>query len=85
MGFIASIAAVLGVLGVGIAILFYLLLLINASFWSFLIIGLLYFATIILYLLIINKPQEKQLRVAEILVSLFMLISYLSVIFEINF
>jgi 4-hydroxybenzoate polyprenyltransferase len=85
MGLIASIAAVLGVLGVGIAVLSYLLLVIAASIWSFLIIGLLYFATIILYLLIINKPQEKQLRVAEILVSLFMLISYLSVIIEINF
>ena len=85
MGLIASIAAVLGVLGVGIAVLSYLLLVIHASLYSFLIIGLLYFATIILYLLIINKPQEKQLRVAEILVSLFMLISYLSVIIEINF
>lgn len=85
MGFIASIAAVLGVLSVGIAVLSYLLLVIAASIWSFLIIGLLYFATIILYLIIINKPQEKHLRVAEILVSLFMLISYLSVIIEINF
>ena len=85
MGLIASIAAVLGVLGVGIAVLSYLLLVIHASLYSFLIIGLLYFATIILYLLIINKPQEKQLRVAEILVSLFMLVSYLSVIIEINF
>lgn len=85
MGFIASIAAVLGVLGVGIAVLSYLLFIISASIWSFLIIGLLYFATIILYLLILNKPQEKWLPVAEILVSLFMLISYLSVIIEINF
>lgn len=42
-------------------------------------------ATLIIYISSVRDPKEKKLKQAEICVSLFMLVSYLSIIIEIYF
>lgn len=85
LGFSASIVGVLLVLLGGVAVLSYLLHLLQAGSWAYMLIAFLYLATLALYIISLRKPEEKKLRAAEKLVSLFMLISYLSIIIEVHF
>lgn len=85
LGFQASIVAVLLVLLGGVFTQTYLLSLLQAAPWTYLLIGVLYLATLCLYLYAIVRPGEKLLRTGEKLVSLFMLTSYLLVIIELHF
>ena len=85
MGYSTSIMAVLLVLLSGVVVQIYLLFAIDAAPWTYLLIFLLYLGTMALYLYTLQKPKEKLLRMGEKLVSLFMLVSYLSIIIEINF
>ncbi|QNK62733.1 UbiA family prenyltransferase [Pedobacter sp. PAMC26386] len=84
IGYYTSIACVLLFLLAGIAVQCYLLYSIQSRLWAYLIIGLLYLFTCIIYAIVAKQPQEKKIRVAELFVSLFMLISYVSVIIEIQ-
>lgn len=85
LGFPIAILSVLLILLAGVATQAYLLSLMQAESWAYIIIGILYLATLTLYLYSILKPREKFLRTAEKLVSLFMLVSYLSIIIVVNF
>ena len=85
LGFQASIIAVLLVLLGGVFTQTYLLNLLQAAPWTYYLIGALYLATLCLYIYSIIRPNEKMLRAAEKLVSLFMLASYLSLIIELRF
>jgi 4-hydroxybenzoate polyprenyltransferase len=66
----------------GLGCQFYLLQLIGASMFSYLIISLLYLAILGFYLRQYFSASEKKLRKLELGVSLFMLISYVSIIIE---
>jgi len=85
MGYTISILVVLLLVLVGTAVQFFLLYRIDATSWSFVTIGGLYLMILMYYIFLIRNAVEKKLRIAEILVSLFMLVSYLSIIVEINF
>lgn len=85
IGFKGAIGAVLLVVLAGVMVQAYLLTLLQSRQWPFYVLGLLYMATFALYFLAMKSPKEKMLRIAEILVSLFMLVSYLSVIMEVHF
>lgn len=85
LGFTMAVLAVLLVLLAGVAALSYLLNLLQAGSWAYIIIGFLYLATLALYVVSMRRPEEKKLRTAEKLVSLFMLLSYLSIIIEVYF
>lgn len=79
----AIICVLLFLLG-GVFVQCYLLYSIQSRLWAYIIIGLLYIVTCIIYAQMAKHPQEKKLRLAELFVSLFMLISYLSIIIEIH-
>lgn len=85
IGFKASIVLVMSILLVGILVQFLLLWKIESRTWPFMLIGLLYGVILFSYIKAIAGENEKKLRASEILVSLFMLFSYLSIIIEINF
>jgi 4-hydroxybenzoate polyprenyltransferase len=85
LGFVGSIVTVCLCLLTGIAVQIYLLRLLNSRPWPYYVLGLLFLFTLIIYLLGIKSKKEKQFRTAEIFVSLFMLISYVSIIVEIQF
>lgn len=85
MGFSPAVLAVLLVLLAGVLTLSYLLNLLQAASWAYIVIGFLYLATLALYIVSMRRPEEKKLRTAEKLVSLFMLLSYLSIIIEVYF
>ncbi len=85
LGYGASIMLVLLVMLGGVAIQIYLLNLINARLWAFVLIAIIYFLSIFLYIKNVLKSSEKSLRTAEKFVSLFMLCSYLSIIIEVHF
>ena len=51
----------------------------------FLMLDLLYLITLWSYVRNLSEPNEKSLRKAELLVSLFMLISYISIILVVHF
>ena len=82
MGFIGSICSVCVCLLAGIIIQFYLLRSLHSRPWPNYLLVFLYAGTLGLYITAINKQQEARLRTAEKFVSLFMLISYCSVIIE---
>lgn len=84
IGFIGSIISVCLCLLAGIITQFYLLTLLDTRLWPYYLLGLLYLVTLALYIIAIRKQHEKQLRLAEVFVSLFMLISYVSIIIEIK-
>lgn len=84
IGFYTSIILVNLLLAGGVATQFILLYNIQARNWTYILIAVLFAGTLLYYLGITIKPVEKKLRKAEILVSLFMLISYLSVIIQIS-
>jgi len=85
LGFIPSILCVLLFLFAGTWVQCYLLYTIQARLWAYVLIGLLYTATCGLYATSGKQPYEKRLRLAELFVSLFMLLSYVSIILEIHF
>ena len=85
VGYKGSIFLVLLILAVGVFTQFQLLHKIDSKTWPFVVIGLLYFSIIVLYISGILKPDEKRIRISEVIVSLFMLLSYCSVIIEIIF
>ena len=85
MGYTLAIVSVLVILLLGVAVQSYLLWLLQARSWPFLLLGILYLATFSIYLFSIRKPREKTLKLAEVFVSLFMLVSYLSIIVEVYF
>lgn len=80
MGYAPAIVAVLLVLLVSVAVQCGLLLLLRSSALPFWLPGGLYLATLAVYSYALAKPREKTLKVAELLVSLFMVVSYLSII-----
>ncbi len=85
MGYAPAIVTVLLVLLVGVGVQGYLLNGLNASRLPFVIIGLLYLLTVGVYLVSLTRPGEKTLKLAELLVSLGMLVSYVSIILVVNF
>jgi 4-hydroxybenzoate polyprenyltransferase len=82
IGYKTSIVCVLLFLLGGVFVQYYLLHSILSHLWAYLIIALLYLLTCVLYASLVKHPQEKKLRLAELFVSMFMLISYLSIIIE---
>lgn len=85
LGFIPSILCVLLFLLAGTLVQCYLLYIIKTRLWAYILTGLLYTATCYLYVTSGKQPTEKKLRLAELFVSLFMLLSYVSIILEIHF
>ncbi|ARK09358.1 hypothetical protein A6C57_02900 [Fibrella sp. ES10-3-2-2] len=85
MGYVPAITTVLLVLLVSVLVQGYLLHELNASLFPLCLIGLLYLTTVGIYLTSVTNPREKTLKVAELLVSLAMLVSYLSIILVVNF
>lgn len=85
LGFPVAVLAVLLILLAGVATQLYLLSLMDAALWTYIMIVVLYLLTLFLYLYSFVKPGEKLLRTAEKFVSLFMLVSYLSIIIVVNF
>lgn len=85
IGFINSIKLILLFLSLGVFTQFYMLSMINANWWAFLLIAVLFVAICIIYFLQAKTQKESYLRKAELLVSLFMLFSYLTIIAQINF
>jgi 4-hydroxybenzoate polyprenyltransferase len=85
LGYAGAILTVLTILLAGVAVQGYLLFSLRAGLLPFLVIGLLYLLTLLIYLRSLSRPREKTLKLAELLVSLFMLVSYLSIILEANF
>ncbi len=84
VGYRAAIVLVLIILLGGVLIQVYLLSLINARLWAYFFIGLIFIFALLLYINNMVKPDEKSLRSAEKIVSLFMLASYVSIIIEVN-
>jgi 4-hydroxybenzoate polyprenyltransferase len=85
MGYAPAILAVLALLLAGVSVQGYLLYLLRAGWLPYLVIGGLYVLTLGVYGLSLTRPREKTLKLAELLVSLFMLVSYVSIIIEANF
>ncbi|UOG74863.1 UbiA family prenyltransferase [Hymenobacter tibetensis] len=83
MGYRGAIGAVLLVLAGGIAVQSTLLVQLQAGVWPFGLLAGLFVLTLFVYLWAAAAPQEKLLRTAELLVSLFMLTSYVAIIVEI--
>ena len=84
MGYINSIFCVLLVLLAGVFVQCRILYSIEAHLLTYIAISLLYLAIVFLYIKVVKRPDEKKIRFAELLVSLFMVISYISVIIEIH-
>jgi 4-hydroxybenzoate polyprenyltransferase len=85
MGYAPAILTVLGILLAGVSVQGYLLFTLHAGRLPYLVIGGLYVLTLTVYGLSLSRPREKTLKLAELLVSLFMLVSYVSIIIEANF
>lgn len=85
IGFAPAIVLVLTILLGGVLVQVYLLSLINARLWTYFLIGLIFLFALFLYINTLVSPDEKSLRGAEKMVSLFMLASYVSIIIEVNF
>lgn len=85
IGYRGAIGAVLLVLGAGVGVQMYLLQQLQARDWPYWVIFLLYLGTLGVYLSALLRPRPKPLKMGELFVSLFMLISYLSIIIEVYF
>lgn len=83
LGFKGAIFSVLFILALGVAVQFLLLQMMSSRSWPYITIILLYFLAGLLYFIAIRNPAQKLLRKAELVVSLFMLVSYVSIIIEI--
>ena len=82
IGYRFSIGLVLLLLLAGTAVQWRLLQVVSARDWAFIVLSLSYLVTLMIYLRNLTNAHEKALRKAEIGVSLFMLISYVSIIIE---
>ena len=82
IGYRFSIGLVLLLLLAGTAVQWRLLQVVSARDWAFVVLSLSYVITLIIYLWNLKNAHEKALRKAELGVSLFMLISYVSIIVE---
>ncbi|HSJ12298.1 MAG TPA: UbiA family prenyltransferase, partial [Gillisia sp.] len=76
VGYPGSIILALVPLLAGVFVQLYLLSLINARSWAYILIGFIFFLALVFYINNLFRPSEKRLRMAEKLVSLFMLASY---------
>lgn len=85
LGLTASKICVLMILFAGTLVQCYLLYSIRARLWTYVLIGFLYTVTCFIYVTTATQSYEKRLRLAELFVSLFMLLSYVSIISEIHF
>lgn len=85
IGYKPAIVLVLAILLGGVLIQVYLLGFIYARLWTYFLIGIIFLFALLLYINNMVKPDEKSLRSAEKIVSLFMLASYVSIIIEVNF
>ena len=85
VGYRFSIGLVLLLLLGGTAVQWHLLQVIAARDWAFVVLSLSYLITLVVYLRTLVNAQEATLRKAEVGVSLFMLISYVSIIIEASF
>jgi UbiA prenyltransferase family len=83
VGYKGAIILVLLILLGGIATQFLLLRNIHSSIWPFLLIGLLYLFILGFYVSSLLHPIERTINQCEVLVSLFMVFSYSSIILEI--
>ncbi|MCC2548862.1 UbiA family prenyltransferase [Hymenobacter sp. BT175] len=84
MGFRRAILVILLVLLTGCLVQGWLLTRVQAGAWAFGVLTALYLATVAVYGLGLSKPREATLRRAELLVSLFILSSYLFLLVEIQ-
>ena len=85
VGYRFSIVLVLLLLLAGTAVQWQLLRVVAARDWAFVLLSLSYAVTLVMYLRNLTNAREDTLRKAELGVSLFMLISYVSIIVEANF
>jgi hypothetical protein len=84
LGYVPTIGAVLGVLSGSVAVQGWLLVRLGAGPGPFGVIGLVYLLTVAVYLAALTRPREKTLKAGEILVSLAMVVSYVSIILTVN-
>ena len=84
IGYGGAIGTVLLLLLAGILVQGYLLYSLSAGTWPYILLAVLFGGTGFVYLKAWQLPHEKMLKCAEVLVSMFMLISYMSVIIEVN-
>ncbi|QJX45554.1 hypothetical protein HMJ29_00800 [Hymenobacter taeanensis] len=84
LGYGGAIAAVLGVLLGGVLVQARLLRLLHAGPWPLVLLGLLYLITGAHYFRAWRQPEVARLKRAELLTSLFMLVSYGSILIEIH-
>lgn len=85
VGYRFSIVLVLLLLLAGAVVQWQLLQVVAARDWAFVLLSLSYAVTLVIYLWNLTNAREDTLRKAELGVSLFMLISYVSIIIEANF
>lgn len=83
VGYANAIFLVLLILLVGVFDQFALLQSLNSRLWPFLLIGTLYVMIAVLYVSALIRPRRETLKFSELMVSLFMLFSYVSIIIEI--
>lgn len=84
IGYVPSILLLLLILAIGVGLQLFILSEIHARIWAYLITGLIYLVALLYYVKNIKSAEEKNLRMAEKIVSLFMLASYVSIIIEIH-
>ena len=82
IGYRTSIGLVLLLLLAGAVVQGQLLLVVAARPWAFVVLSGSFLATLVAYGIVLKKPYEPTLRKAELGVSLFMLISYVTIIVE---
>lgn len=83
VGYANAVFLVLLILLIGVLDQFALLQSLNARLWPFLLIGVLYIVIALLYVSALIRPHREKLKLSELMVSLFMLFSYASIIIEI--
>ncbi len=84
MGFKPAVITLLVILIAGLFVQFLLLEKVEAHWIVIAFIGIIYLSIAFQYLRNLVVPQEKGLRIGELLVSVFMIVSYLSVIIVVN-
>jgi 4-hydroxybenzoate polyprenyltransferase len=83
VGYANAVFLVLLILLMGVLDQFALLKSINSRLWPFLLIGALYIMIAMLYVSALVSPRREKIKFSELMVSLFMLFSYVSIIIEI--
>lgn len=83
IGFKKAVILLLTILALGVLLQVFILIQVDARFWAYSVIALIYIFALLLYLKNLHNPEERSLRSTEKVVSLFMLLSYLSIVIEI--